>query len=78
MCDWNEEDPHCHLNPVTSSAKSTQKNQSIMLLTLDIKHRSSYEVKNTSLVAQVDYVLTSLFMCDARLRSLWPSLFHIC
>jgi hypothetical protein len=26
MCDWNEQDPHSHVNPGTSSVKQTQNN----------------------------------------------------
>ncbi len=27
MCDWNEEDPHCHLNPVNKFKGCAQRNQ---------------------------------------------------
>ena len=45
MCDWNEEDPHCHLNPVNSFGGALRKTGS-MLSTLDTEQRSSCEVKN--------------------------------
>lgn len=46
MCDWNEGDPHCHLNPVNRFESCTQRKTSIVSSLLDIEHRSSCEVKN--------------------------------
>ena len=76
MCDWNEQDPYCHVNSVSRFEKFTQEswNYAINTSYQTIITRSSCEVKNGLFRKKVNYALTSLFMCDPtyKIRPLTP------
>ena len=54
-----------------AALRGALRRASMILSILDTQHRSSWEVKNHSLVAPVDFVLTSLFMCAKSKTTLW-------